>query len=694
MQKSIQNSFHNHVQLFKRDGISYLQHLTEAQLSEILEQANNDYYNTQNSLTNLSDNEYDILKEFMENNFPTNKIVKSVGADIAEKNKVQLPFEMASMNKIKPDTNALTSWKQIYTGPYVLSCKLDGVSGLYSFDSSSGTVVEKLYTRGDGFFGQDLSYLIPFFQKFRKLPAVYGYKNFELDNGKKISGIVVRGEFIIPKIVFESKYKNEFANARNLVAGIINRKTLDNDSINDIHFVAYEVVQLLSNQTVAVKKGSKNTGNTGNTGDIVKLNPFKQMSLLNDLGYENVLSLQLSTTNLTNDYLSKLLIDWRTNYIFDIDGIIVSDDKIYPRISGNPEHSIAFKMVLAEQMAEAKVIDVIWTASKDGYLKPRVQIEPISLAGVVIEFATGFNAAFIMQNKIGIGAVIKLIRSGDVIPHIQGVSVPAEHAKMPDSDVDWDWNATHIDAVLIDLTTDSDVLEKNITGFFKGIGVDGLGGGNVARIMDSGFKSISAILKMTFDDFLKVEGFKQKMAAKLFDGIKEKIGEANLLTLMSASNIFGRGFNNKKIELILNEYPTVLTDSASSEFNKVKRISAIKGMASKTAEAFVEKIKVFLEFLKDCNLNAKLNENVFNPAPIIVVHGHALFQKSIVMTGTRDKQVIDLLKNVGGILAAVVNCKTFIVVAKTKDDETVKAIEARKLGIPIMTPDEFLAAYN
>ena len=79
-------------------------------------------------------------------------------------------------------------------------------------------------------------------------------------------------------------------------------------------------------------------------------------------------------------------------------------------------------MVLSDQIAEAKVVDVIWTPSKDGYLKPRVRIEPINLGGVTIEFATGFNGAFIKDNKIGIGATIEIIRSGDVIPHIKAVT--------------------------------------------------------------------------------------------------------------------------------------------------------------------------------------------------------------------------------------------------------------------------------
>mgnify|MGYP000433095086 CR=1 FL=1 len=94
-----------------------------------------------------------------------------------------------------------------------------------------------------------------------------------------------------------------------------------------------------------------------------------------------------------------------------IDGIICINDAIYPRSRGNPAHAFAFKMVLSDQVAESTVVDVIWTPSKDGYLKPRVQIEPINLGGVCIEYATGFNGSFINDNKI-------LFAEGNVIKYI------------------------------------------------------------------------------------------------------------------------------------------------------------------------------------------------------------------------------------------------------------------------------------
>ena len=281
----------------------------------------------------------------------------------------------------------------------------------------------------------------------------------------KTRGVVIRGEFIIPRALFEFKYKEKFANPRNMVAGIVNHKTI-NDAIKDLHFVAYELMKPI-------------------------YKPSKQMEFLSTLDVEVVM--HKFEQILTNELLSQTLMNWRYNYAYEIDGVIVADDKVYQRKPGNPEHAFAFKMVLSDQVAEAKVVDVLWAPSKDGYLKPRVQIEPINLGGVQITYATGFNGAFIHDNKIGIGAVVELIRSGDVIPYIRKVIVAADEAKMPS--VPFKWNDTHIDVMLEDIESDETVKEKNITGFFRGIGVEGLSSGNIKRIIEAGYDSVPEISK-------------------------------------------------------------------------------------------------------------------------------------------------------------------------------------------------------
>jgi NAD-dependent DNA ligase len=629
---------------FKKNGISVLEKMTEKKLTDFLKELNKSYYNKEPL---LSDNQYDIVKEFIEKKYPNNKVLREIGAQV-EKNKVTLPYFMGSMDKIKPDTQALTRWSAKYTGPYVLSCKLDGISALYTTEGPK----PKLYTRGDGKIGQDISHLIPHL----KLPTA--------------NCIVIRGELILPKLIFETKYKSLFANPRNMVAGLVNQKTI-HEAIRDVHFVAYEVIQPV-------------------------LKPSKQFELLSALepSVETVLHKSLSSLN--NEMLSNTLIDWRKNYDYEIDGVIVCNDQVYERKTGNPEHAFAFKMVLSDQIAEAKVVDVIWQASKDGYLKPRVQIEPIRLGGVTIEYATGFNGAFIESNKIGVGAVIEMIRSGDVIPYIRKVVVPSDEPKMPS--VPYKWNNTHVDVLLENLEDDDNVKEKNITGFFRGIEVDGLSSGNVKRIIAAGYDTIAKILKMSVADFLKVEGFKDKTATKLYEGIQQKISSVSLITIMSASNMFGRGFNDKKIELILGGYPDVLI-SKDSPSQKVAKISEIKGMATKTSEAFVEKIPEFLEFLKETDLVRKLREfiesiNKKNTVGPSSVSTHPLNGKTIVMTGFRDADLQEKLKKVGATIGSSVSSKTFVLLVKDMNETSGKVMDAKKHSVPLMTPSEFMEKYK
>lgn len=638
--KSVDSYVKDLVDDFKKNGISLLEGLNENQLSSILREANKAYYN---EIPLMTDNEYDIVKEFIEKKYPTNKAIKEIGAPI-ERNKVKLPYEMASMDKIKPDSNALEKWTKKFMWPYLISCKLDGVSGLYTTEG----VEPKLYTRGDGVVGQDISHLIPYL----RLP--------------KTKNIVIRGEFIIPKKVFDEKYKSKFANPRNMVSGIVNHKTI-NEAVNDLHFVAYELIK-------PIKK------------------PSEQMEFIGTLDVERVL--YEIENNINNELLSEILVKWRKEYIYEIDGIIVASDKIYERKSGNPEHAFAFKMVLSDQIAEAKVVDVLWSPSKDGYLKPRVRIEPIQLGGVTIEYATGNNASFIENNKIGIGAIIEIIRSGDVIPKIIKVPSPAENAKMPS--VPYKWNDTHVDVLIEDVGLDETVKEKNITGFFRGLGVEGLSSGNVARIIKAGYDNIPDILKMTVNDFLQVEGFKIKTAQKIHDGIKDKLEEASLITLMSSSNLFGRGFSEKKIELIMEAYPNIIL-SNESDSEKISKISSIKGMALKSAEAFVEKISDFVHFMEEVGLMNKLEENKGKTIEKKQIdESHPLYGKTIVMTGFRGpmyEELNNLLKNLGAKSGSSVSSKTFVVIVKNKDEDTGKAEEARKLGIPILTIDEFKNKY-
>jgi NAD-dependent DNA ligase len=625
---------------FKTIGITVLEKLDEDTLTNILKITNHTYYNENRSL--LTDNEYDIIKEFVALKYPKIQVLEEIGAPIQGKNKVSLPFEMASMDKIKPDTGALKSWTEKYTGPYILSCKLDGVSGMYVCDSSGKCT---LYTRGNGAIGQDISHLI----RALRLP-------------KLPKGAAVRGEFILPKSVFQAKYAQEFANARNLVSGLINRKSAD-EKTKDLHFITYEVVDPI-------------------------MKPSEQMEMLKTLGLEVVHHMQKDS--LTNELLSDTLVDWRKNNEYEIDGVIVSNDEIYPRVHGNPDHSFAFKMVMSDQLAEAKVVDVLWEASKDGYLKPRVRIEPIQLAGVRIEYATGFNGKFIEENMIGIGAIIVMVRSGDVIPYIQSITMPADKAKMPL--VPYIWNKTHVDILLEHPEEDATVQEKNVAMFFVSLEVDGLAKGNIKKLFQIGKTTVSAILKMSIVDFERVDGFKRKMAEKIHGSIQTKIKAASLLNIMVASGKMGRGLGERKIKPILLKYPDILISDESNE-NKESLLKKIDGIGKENASEFVKNIPSFMAFLKDCDLEDKLDGQIQVPQNTFIPSSHPLSGKKIVMTKIRDKEIISFINAHGLLLEDSMKKDIFVLIVKTKEDVSNKTVFAEKNGIPIMTVDEFKAKY-
>ena len=640
LKKSL-NSKKNLMGAFRKEGLSALKMMTEEEVSKMIRDANDAYYGNKTPL--LTDNEYDILREHTLEKYPNNEAAKEGHTQYnlkVEKNKVTLPYQMWSMDKIKPDTGALDKWKAKYSGPYVLSCKLDGVSGLYSTEGDK----PKLYTRGNGIQGQDVSHLIPYL----KLP--------------KTKDIVIRGEFIIPKEVFQDKYSEKYSNPRNFIAGKVNQKTIEAAIFKDIDFVAYEVIK-------------------------PELVPSQQMSLLTNENVDVVRNLTVPSTALSNELLSALLQDWRNDYKYEIDGVICIDDKLYSRTKGNPDHAFAFKMVLSDQIAEAKVLDVIWTPSKDGFLKPRVQIEPVILGGAKIEYATGFNGKFIEENKIGVGALISLVRSGDVIPHIVSIIQPAEVAQMPN--VPYKWNETHVDIELKDKSADRTVQEKTITAFFRIIGVEGLSSGNVKRIMNAGYKTIPEIIALNKDDFLQIEGFKDKLATKISTGIKTKLEAASLPEIMHATNIFGRGFGTRRLKAILDKEPDILV-SSDSEGEKYKKLLAVPGMAKKSVEKFLDKIPFFRVWMQTAGLTNKLE---YTPKQV-GVPSHPLFEKKYVMTGTgRDKALKELLTAIGAEMSGSVSKNVEFVVVGTLDEDTGKADDARKLNIPLLTPEQVIAKY-
>ena len=671
--KKITNEALQNIEKLKAEGITSLAILSVEELTHMLTEAINNYYASEfKENTLLTDNIYDILREYILAKDPTNKVALEQHTQVKlDHTKVKLPYEMWSMDKIKPDTSALDKFKQTYKGPYVISAKLDGVSALYSTENDQAN----LYTRGDGKYGHLINHLIPYL----KLPTE---KN-----------ITLRGELMIKEELFKLKYKGQFSNSRNFISGLVNRKTLtqlEEQILEDIDFVTYEVLMPQN------------------------LTPSQQYNKAVELNTICVLNIQdINAEQLTNDYLSSKLLEYRTTYLYSIDGIICIDDNVYPRVSKNPDHAFAFKMVLTDQEIEAKVVDVLWTVSSNGLIKPRVQFEPVTIGGVSITYATGFNAKFIKDNNIGLGALVKLIRSGDVIPYIAEVLVPAQAPLMPNStEYEYIWNSTNIDIILVNNKTDPRVIEKTIIKFFKDLEVEGLGDKNVKKIIASGANTIEKIINASVEDLMKVEGFKQKMASKIHDSIKTQVKKATLAQLASASNIFGQGFAEKTINTILEAIPNILTSDLAEE-EKVAQITAIKGFADKTARQFVKSIAQFNSFMEKIRpineeqkeLKETIEENELKETieeselKEEDQQSNSLKNKVLVLSDFgksvyTKKEITNEVIKLGGHVEATLTKETNILVVGNILKQTTKIVKAKKNdAIEIIQLDDFLKKY-
>ena len=627
---------------FKKEGDGYLYSLSEKDIEEMVQEADEYYYGKNKSL--MTDEQYDILREWSQDEFPENEIIKKGHEGItitASKKKVKLPYFLGSMDKIKPDTNVLNNWIKKYPGDYVLSAKLDGMSCLVCYEND----IIKIYTRGKGNEGFDISHLAPYI----KIPTL-----------KK--DVVVRGELIISKNNFK-KYKKDYSNERSFAAGMVNGKKLETSKLKDLDFVAYEVIQ-------------------------PDIKPSAQYRFLKSNKFQTVINKKVK--KIDQDILSDYLMKWRDTYDYIIDGVICIQDKKYKRkTKGNPDHAFAFKKVMGDQIGESIVTDVIWSKTQYGYVKPKIKIRPVKIGGVKITYATAHNAKFIVNNSIGIGSVIQIIRSGDVIPKVLKVVKPAKEPKMPAEEMGVKWNKSGVDLILEDIANDETVRDKTILAFFQTINIDGLKKGNMKKIIEAGYDSISKILNMTVDDFMTIAGFKETMSEKIHNSIQDRIENVSLPLLMDASNMFGHGMGENRIKLILDEYPDILTIKASSP-RKREMVVDIDGFAEKTAKKFVKNIPAFKRFIKENGLEYKLE---YIQEQESYDTSHPLYDKNILMTGFRDEDFKMNIRNAGGKISSGISSNVDMLVVKSMDTTTSKMKKAQELGVNIMTKNEFVDAY-
>lgn len=609
----------------------------------------------------LTDKVYDVLKDALKQRKPKHALLKQVGATVTAKRekKVKLPYPLFSLDKFKPeDADSFEDWCSEFPGPYIVSDKEDGSSLEILYDKQGR--LSDIYTRGNGVLGQRVTRIADFLNIPKKV---------------KTANLVVRGELVMMGRKFDKFAAKDFANPRNLVAGLANKIKGDRSLLKHADLKAYEVIS-------------------------PRTTPSKALKLLAREGFDIVPYKKFST--ITLQMLERMFKQRKAASKYEIDGLVIEQDRVNKRPAAgthSPAYAFAFKADYEGSIVQTKVLDVEWDSSKHGILKPVVLIQPVKLAGVTIRRASGYNAFFIVNGygqgakkknleskPIGKGALVSITRSGDVIPKILSVIKGASKPGLPKEN-NWKWNSSGVDIVLKNIGSDDNVRAKRITSFFTTLGVDGIKQGTVEQLIEAGLDTILKITKASVEDFLQIDGFKERKANTLWQNIQDKTKEVTLPVLMDGSGHFGSGFGTRRLKVVVEAYPDVLKWGAKSPAWITIQIQKLPGFQANTAGKFAVGLPKFLKWLKASKIKPVI-------AKKIRLKSKSLVGVSVCFTGFRDSSLEEQIVENGGTIATGVNKNTKVLLAPSVNGSSSKLVKAKQLGIPVYTADGFKKKYK
>lgn len=662
------------------------------ELKKIYYEATEQYYNTEieKQYLKLTDDEFDIIVELIEKKDPLFN-VKEVGFLPDAGKKTNLPFYMGSLNKLKSDNDkGIKNWIKKYTyDEYIIEEKLDGVSALLVYTFPNSEIKEtktELFTRGNGFIGTDISFVIP---QINFIPTTIEKLK------KSITKIALRGELIISKKNFEEKFQTRFSNPRNLVSGLVH--SINPDFEQSVDFVVYQLVYLTL--TNLIKSSVESTGK--------KVIPISDIfENLENMGFKMAKFNIYPRETINAATLSLILNNFKNASDYNIDGIVVQPNDFFTLIEGqNPKNAFAFKENKIENHFQTKVIKVIWNITKYGVLKPKLEVEPVIIDGVTITFVTASNAKNIVDNQIGPGTIIEMVRSGDIIPYITKV-ISSTKAQMPTES--FIWNSTHVDILLSDVEKHQDQISlRRFVDFFQMMDVDNLSDKTLLKIIQTGYKTLFSILQMTLNDFYKIEGFREGgiMANKIYENIQKSMRNRSLLDILTASSALGQNIGRERIKLLLIYIPNLMEIEIDNKTikNLTEKIQEIPSFGLTLTEIILKNLESAQDFVKKFYAifpkteteiqiqNIEIQENVNNETE------SPFKDMTVVFSNIRNKELKKIIEDGKGNVKDSVTKKTnYLIVATENDQEnlTEKIIKAKVLNIPMITLQEFVKKFN
>lgn len=315
---------------------------------------------------------------------------------------------------------------------------------------------------------------------------------------------------------------------------------------------------------------------------------------------------------------------------------------------------------------------------------------------VILNLATGYNARFIIDNKIHIGRVVKIKRSGDVIPIIVDTISPVDEIKMdelsksisfcPLCQTKTIWDKNGINVMCPNLLCPGRLLAKLVY-FCEKMEYDDIGEETLRAIFNAGIKTPGQLLQTDLSDLQNIDGIGYDTASKIIEKNRSIFDDGvSLPKLMEVSDCF-EGIGEKKATLILSNIDNeTLQMWIKRELNTtgllviINQLKSTKGVGNKTIEEFLKHEREFVLWVSENKIPIDWEEEET---------GSLLAGKKICFTGIRDRELEECIKKAGGEVTNSVSKNTTWLIVDDLNSSSGKAVKARSLEIPIVTIDDF-----
>lgn len=637
------------------------------ELVALLNRYATEYYTSDNP--SVSDSEYDRLyRELveLETAYPDQVLADSpthrVGGKVLdgfEKYSHQYPLYSLQDAFSREELEAFDARvrKEVAHPTYICELKIDGLSISLAYEK--GILVAGA-TRGDGSIGENITENL---KRVKDIPLTLPE---ELD-------ITVRGECYMPRASFDqvnqARQENgepEFANPRNAAAGTL--RQLDTAVVakrNLATFLYQEASPSTRDSQEKVLKHLEQLGFVVNPKRILAESMDEIWNFIQEVGQE------------------------RDNLPYDIDGVVIKvNDLVGQEELGftvkAPKWAVAYKFPAEEK--EAQLLSVDWTVGRTGVVTPTANLTPVQLAGTTVSRATLHNVDYIAEKDIRKDDTVIVYKAGDIIPAVLRV---VESKRVSEEKLDIPTNCPSCDSDLLHFEDEvalrcinprcpAQIMEGLIHFASRDtMNITGLGPSIVEKLFAANLvKDVADIYRLKEEDFLLLEGVKEKSAAKLYQAIQaSKENSAEKL-------LFGLGIRHvgsKASQLLLQHFHSI-ENLAQADSDEVASIESLGSVIAKSLQTYfaTEGSEILLKELKEAGVNLDYKGQT-------VVADAALSGLTVVLTGKLERlkrsEAKNKLESLGAKVTGSVSKKTDLVVAGA--DAGSKLQKAQELGIEV-----------